>query len=494
MTSAFVLVQVVAVLPVDGVPARFGLPVPAVVARDGLMLDGPPGGALCWRRLPVGTADPTGPDALVWVEIALASPPGRVRVRAGRGGTEAPLPCRRATATHADCALERTEWLWPDGQLDCRHREVFSVATARDGEPYLAGEALTGETPELAQRARLALQLPRAVWERAGLLPPAGRLGEPFRRHLLAVAGALTELPGRRGQGDFARSGGVVTNLEFDTTLALLRLALALEDPDLLVRARRSAWHLVDRDFDAATGLPFPHGSEHRTGRPEPGHAWLQGLLGVALVTADDALLASARALARGIAGSLPQGQGRAERARDYAWPLLELERWLAVETDPVVATAANRLAAAIALRFDPMARTFRFGEGEVGGGVYLERGWITAGIVLPALRAHLQRRPDARLQERLQVVTRAILDQIGIGRPGLPTHWRTAGGRTFAEHRARGDAALFLMLDGLPLAEQRRLLRRDELHAALLGVPALDDPDLPTAFTLAARSSWIYR
>ena len=225
-----------------------------------------------------------------------------------------------------------------------------------------------------------------------------------------------------------------MTNLEFDTTLALLRAGTALADAEVLRRALRAAWHLRDRDLDQRTGLPFPHGPEHRTGNPEPGHCWLQGLLWAGLLTADDGHLQAAVNLAQALAARPPSGTGAAERLRDYAWPLYELEALLVVHADPVLARAADRLAASIQRRFDATARTFRFGEGELGGGIYFERGWLVGGLLLPALQLHLRRRPDARLQEQVTIVQQALLDRIGRGGPGLPTHWRIAAGSVFAE------------------------------------------------------------
>src|SRR5262249_28372034 len=156
--------------------------------------------------------------------------------------------------------------------------------------------------------------------------PPDQGLARVLRPWLQQVAQALIELPGARGAGDFGRSGGVVTNLEYDTTWALLRLALALADEDLLLRARRCAWHPIDRDLDAARGLPFAHGKEHRSSPAEPGHVWLRGLLWTAAVTADDELLGGARQIAHALAAMPARGEGRQERARDYGWPLQELE------------------------------------------------------------------------------------------------------------------------------------------------------------------------
>lgn len=488
--------QVVLSFPGDGTPVRFGCPLPSTVVEQGLSLRGQ--GHLQLRPL---LPEPTD-TGLVWVEIAVTGARGQVRVlrNTARGksaageGKVAVCSFAEHTEPTSTGAIRRQRWVFCDGSIDARDVEEFAVPTTIDGEAFAAGENLTRESESLARRALVVTGLSRELWERAGVLPQRHAFGGAVRQQLRLAFRRLRELPGLRGAGDFARSEGVVTNLEFDTTLGLLRLALALEEPDALLLARRCARHLLDRDLDVRSGLPFPHGSDHRSGRPEPGHVWLQGLLLVGLCTADDDLIAGARQLARALASQPPLGDGPNERARDYAWPLLELEAWLSVQADPIVAAAADRLAASIDLRFDPVARTFRFGEGQLGKVLYLERGWITGGIVLPALQAHLRRRPDPMLREHVRVVEQALLDQIGRGRPGLPTHWRTANGSTFLEHRDHRTVRPFLLLDGLPLADQQRLLRRGAVVDALQEVPSLDDPDLPTAFSMVARCTWVWR
>src|SRR5439155_24003898 len=139
------------------------------------------------------------------------------------------------------------------------------------------------------------------------------------------------------------------TNLEFDTALAFLRLALALQDEELLLRARRCARHTIDRDLDGTSGLPFAHGSDHRSAPAEPGHVWLRGLLWTAAVTADDELLGSARQIAHALAAMPSPGDGARERARDFGWPLQELEACLELVDDPALAAAADRLTVVIA-------------------------------------------------------------------------------------------------------------------------------------------------
>lgn len=483
-------------VPLDGRPVRFGAPLPAAAVAAGLGLEGR--GVLQWRRLPIGPpdADP------VWVELAIAGPPGRVRVVAGGAGPSShgrgPAFVREQREEPLVHGRRRTTvWRWCCGAVDEQVRIEFDTALVLGGEPFAAGEALTTWNDGFVARAEVLCRLPREHFAAIGLLPPVGGAGAPardLRRLLGRMLPRLVELPGARGAGDYGRSGAVVTNLEFDTTLALLHCAAGLADPMALARARRAAVHAVDRDVDPRSGLSFPHGPDHRTGTPEPGHVWLRGLLWVGLLAADDGLLAAAQALAGALAAHPPAGSGRQDRLRDHAWPLAEIEGLLVPAPDPVLARAADRLARSVARRFDPVARTWRFGEGEVGDGVYFERGWLLGGLLVPALRAHLQRRPDLELASQLDAVQRHLAEQAGRGGPGVPTHWRTAGGRVFAAHREVGTAAAVMLLEAFPRDELARLLQRGSVRGAVAEPLLADDPDLATTFTMVARCRWPWR
>lgn len=486
-----ILCQTLFTLSCVDAPVRFGVALTEAEATRGLCVRS---GALSVRPLPLCSR-----DGLVWVEIAAVADGGRLRVELGSGPSRPAVETQESEAhdpfATSASRVAQTRWVYADGTTDERRVHEFVVDAEHRGERFAAGERLTDDSEGARRRCEAAVRLPRAFFERAGLLPANGTLGKRVRERLAEAARALVELPGLRGAGDYARSGGVVTNLEFDTTLALLRLALALGDDALLQRARRSALHLCDRDLDERTGLPFRHGPDHRASSPEPGHAWLQGLLWTGAVCADDRMLLCAQQIARGLAAMPSVAEGEGERARDYAWPLGELEAYLAWRSDPVVEAAADAMAAAIAVRYRPDLRTFCFGEGSyVEGAGYFERGWITGGVVLPALRAHLLRKPDRELQRAVDEATDCIVQRIGQGRGGMPTHWRALRGSVFAEHRAERDPKAILMLEALPLPELRKLVSRPHVQRAFDETPALDDVDLATSFTLVARCEWVYR
>lgn len=490
--SAAVLLTV----PLDGHPVRLGVPLPTAALARGLRLDGR--GALQWRRLPVAAR-----GELAWVELAIVGPRGTVRVLAGGSGPDDDRdgPCfvyERTVATTAAGEETGEVWRWRDGAVDERRRLRHSgTATGAHDAPG-AGEATTSATADLAARAAVWCRLPMARLVDAGLMPSPGGGGEAaaaMRRHLAGLLPLLHELPGPRGAGDYGRSGGVVTNLEFDTGYALLRCAIGLRDESAWRAAGRSARHLVDCDLDGRTGLPFPHGLGHRTGVPEPGHAWLQGVLWTGLLTADDDLLLAAQGIGVALALQPPQGEGRAERLRDHAWPLRELEALLCWWPDPRCAEAADRCAAAIAARWDPGRRTFRFGEATTADGGVLERGWLASGLLLPALRAHLRRRPAAALAECVAAYERSVAAAVASRGDGIATHWRLDGrGTATALHRESATAAACFALDGLPRRDLGDVLGRSAVRRAVAGAPSPEDPDLPTAFTLVARCDWVWR
>ena len=220
----------------------------------------------------------------------------------------------------------------------------------------------------------------------------------------------------------------------------------------------------------------------------------MQGLLLVGCLTADDELIGAARSMARGLVSHPDLGSGREERARDRAWPLWELETWLRFEDDPVVAVAADRLAAEIVARFDHKHGFFRFGEGRRRGGVHVDRLWITGGIVLPALVAHEARTEDPRVASVVERARRSLLGFLLAGRDGVPVSAAFGPeGTPFSTARASEDGRAWMLFEGLSDAQRRQCLGRRTLRDALGLVPVTDDPDRATVLTMAARGRWVY-
>lgn len=505
MTPILLLAQALLTFTVEGSGAvRFGFPLPQAVFARGLSVDGARGLLVQWRPLQLEPDPATGRR---WCEVVVAGAglaggaPKILHLRTGgvpACPTEGGPACRRrqSVAQEDGTRTTTTSWDFAGGSSDRRTRiEVIGGELEVGDERLAAGEALTDENAELRERT-LRVHIDARAWARAGVIPMPTRLAAPWRRHLCQIGRQMPSLPGVRGAGDYLRSGDVVTNLEFDTVVGLLRLGLAEGDDALRARAARSACHLVDHDIDADSGLPFAHGADHRTSPPEPGHVWLQGLLLAGCVFAEDDWIAAAGSMARGLARrprprpSTP----RLDRARDLCWPLLELEAWLRFRRDAAVARAADALANALLARFDAGTGVVRFGEGERRGGGYEERAWLSGGILVPGLRAYADRTGDRRALAVVRAQESRLLHLLRRGRQGLPIRYYVDRDGLGSELRLSGTAEAFLVLEGVEPAALPRLLARSQVAACLEGVPRLDDPDVATQFSIAARCEWLLR
>jgi hypothetical protein len=494
------LSQVLLRAELDGEGAvRFGVPLPAAALARGLSLASPtPGAAMQWSLL---HHDPDPRTGRVWVEIAIAGARERVVVEAGGAG---PAGAEGGAAVAFEERVERDgarelrvrTWRWCDGGVDRIERALLlEPGSTADGAVLEAGECTTAASPDLAaRRARVAI--PAGFWRAARVLGADHRLGAEVREELARAAAALRTLPGERGRGDYARGahGEVVTNLEYDTTLGFVQLALATGDPALLLRALDSARHLCDHDLDRGSGLPFRHGPDHRSARPELGHCWLRGVLLVGCTFADRTLIEEAVSIGKSLASRVVGVDAeQLHRIRDLGWPLFELEELLRFCPDPKVEAACDRLARELVARWDPACGVFRFAEGESSAESYFERLWQTAGIVLPGLRAHLARTRDRELGEIAARLERRLLELVLAGGPGLPLTCRVAtDGHVFGVARRSETAAGAMLLDGLGDEALVKALRRASVRRALDGALDLDDPDLATSFSIVARCRWV--
>lgn len=517
------------------VPLRFGFPLPADKLNRGLRVAGPVGVRMQWRPLQRRPDPHTG---RVWIEFCVTGAHGKVKILAGGAG---PVDRDGGEVARFQQLLNETperrtrlrRWHWGGGVVDTvrriefRRRQVFTEQLAEVGaevgaragsavkavgdpgsgvaEPGVAGsgvpepagpvfgvgEAVTlGYDPVRFTAARISSR----SWRRAGVLPPGGRWGREYRTRLLNTLSYIVELDGLRDAGDYRRGKGVMTNLEFDTALAFARLGLAEERPGLLNRAWRSACHSVDHDLDARSDLQFPHGPDHRTRAADPGHTWLAGILLAGCLAADEHLIRSAGRIALGLARHPPQAEGFLERVREVGWPLLEMETWLRYADDPEVERAVAALVRRLVSKWNARNHLFEFGEGRRNKGVYYAPLWVTAGTLLPGLRAYHARTGDQGVVKLIHQSERRIADLVRNGRPGLPVRYLIADGKVLRDTRIGEVPSTFLLLEGLSPALLRRCLDRSQTRDALHGVPRTDDPDFVTSWTMVGRCWWIYR
>lgn len=481
--------------PTTADPLRFGVPLPAKALSQGLRLESTNGARLQWRPLQAGQDPETG---RIWVELCITGARGTSRVlaggRAATVGDDGPVVCRSLERrVTEECTTWTESWVWHDGKRDSLVRTIFRQRHLQDAtERFDPGEGFTTWSAGFLERC-LGAGIDLRLWRVARVLPGSGAWARSYRERLVEVAGSLAEAPGLRGRGDYERSGGVLTNLEFDTTHGFARLGLASGERSLLARAWRSALHLVDMDLDARTGLAFQHGRDHRSGSPDPGHTWLQGLLLTGCLFADRQLIANARRMAVGIATHPVSRSGRRDRLRDQGWPLLELESWLRFEDNLEVRRAADAIAHGLKERWDEVNQVVRFGEGRHRG-VYQLRVWLAGGVLLPALRRHLARSRDAGIRQIVVALERRIHRLVRSGRPGIPTQCWLRNGEVLRDARSKQEPACFMVLEGLTPQALKPLLGRQLVTGALTDTPAKGHVDLPTAFSIVARCDWVYR
>lgn len=496
------LAQVVASFAVEAHgPVRFGIPVDVRVLERGLRLDAGRAAQLQWSPL---VTDAPAIGEQLWIEVVVSGVSGRARLLLGGAppsAQDAGPVCRVTTEQPHETAAElrRTTWSYADGSVDTRERRVLLEVDETASERRFAGEAIRRESEALIER-RLRVRFEASFWRERGVLPRADGSGRELREALREAVARLPRAPGERGRGDYLRGpqGETVTNQEFDTTLAFARLALADDDPALLRRARECAWHLVDVDLDRRSGLPHRHGAEHREAAPELGHVWTSGALLVAMLCADgelrDEVLGIVRSLAARVRAREPRS-GPADRMRDEAWPLFELESALRVVDAAPVRAACDGLVASIVARWDPGLRSFRYGEGETRGGELVrDRVWVTAGILLPALRLHVARRPSREIDAILDAVGRAILELQLDGRSGIALQVMRSARGPFDAARVAGAAEAVLLLDGLLPKDRGRVLARAGLRRALDDVLSHEHDDLATRFSIIGRCEWVMR
>lgn len=480
-------------------PLRFGFPLPAAKLVTGLHLGDARQARLQWSYL---QQDPDPVSGRQWVELAIIGARGRVDIRAGGVGPSEPGTgdlLRYDESQHVEQGLRELTrtWRWQDGTVDRMVRSVFTRSwTSATAEQFAAGEALRVAGQGLILRCVRA-RIPAKAWRRAGVLPKGGHLAAKLRAQLLQAVEILPELPGDRGHGDYGRAGGVVTNLEFDTCLAFARLALASGRKMILQRALESAWHLLDRDLDQVTGLPYRHGRDHRWSPPEIGHVWLQGLLLVGCIFADRELIAAARSIGDSLGQRLSKHvvrTGFVDRMRDEAWPLWELESLLRFEQRPKLSRIADHLADRILSRWDPGNQVLRYGEGESRGEAYKERAWLTGGIMLPALRAYVGRTGDSRAERVIAALQKRLLQLVRSTAEGLPVQYWLRDGEVFGVYGLQAGPESVMLLEGLRARDLRTVLKRSTLRRALAHLLPGDDPNLATSFTMVGRCAWVYR
>lgn len=285
--------------------------------------------------------------------------------------------------------------------------------TFRKGHSFCAHHAerrLTGLSRDPARRS--------AVFADGGLLDSRNALVRMY----VEVTGLLMKRlehewstwDGFIDYGDYRKEYGIWANQEYDPAFGLLKRYLWTgSSRDLsMAESMLSHWLCFDRagnkDPAAWPGVPWMHGRCHRSGRNEPGHAWLDGLLLFHTLTGEERHLQGAKKIGDYFAGSLV-GLKDTELERTVSWSLHGLSAL--VEAGHEGYSRAMEQAAAM-LRSRQVASGF-FGfrkslcEEE---SCYESNTWVTSGITAPALLRHFVVTGDTRSRDAALKAVRAIV------------------------------------------------------------------------------------
>jgi hypothetical protein len=257
-----------------------------------------------------------------------------------------------------------------------------------DRRPFDAGP-IFGLSPETSRRAMLFASGEEGCRDDPLLL----LFGQVSGRLLEGLRGGWRKWDGFMDYGDCRKSYGIWANLEFDPAYGLLSLFLRTGNPRHFAMARTMLdhWLLYDRagkeDPDAPEGTPWQHGSDHRSGRSETGHMWIDGLLLFYLLTGEDEYRDAALKVGDIMAGQIAGLKGT-RLERNVSWTLVALSALVAAGEERF-RPPMNR-AAAILLSKQLGCGLFGFKTARCSDRDCFEvNTWVTAGVSVEALYRH---------------------------------------------------------------------------------------------------------
>jgi|GEM_PF-2653430 len=284
--------------------------------------------------------------------------------------------------------------------------------------------------------------------------------------------------------GDYRKAYGIWANGEYDPAAGLIKRYLWTGDAEDLAMAKRilDHWLIHDRagreDPDADEGLPWMHGSEHRSGEIEIGHMWLEGALLYGLLTGERVYLDAAYRIGEYFAQQTSRLRStRLERS--VAWALIGLcalvdagqERFRDA-MDRVAAGLRRRQADSGLMVF----KTTKYAEEEC----YEINTWVSAGITAEALFQHGRVAGDDRSWEAAAKLVKAVVSHGWDGERGRFAQrlfWSPRRGRLAGRSgRLNGGVAALLSLGAIRahrLTGNRglRSIARTQLEKALLAL-----------------------
>ncbi len=214
--------------------------------------------------------------------------------------------------------------------------------------------------------------------------------------------------------GDYRKSYGIWANQEYDPVFGLIKKFLWSNDRSDLDMARIALdhWFFFDRagpdDPNASVGVPWVHDADHRSGRTEPGHMWLDGILAYYLLTGEKEYREGALQVGAAFASALPRLKNT-KQERNLAWALVGLCALTEAGFDRFE-EAMNQAADWVRSR-QTDSGLLAFRETLVGEEkCYSTNSWVTAGITVEALYRHYLVTGDGRSAECAVRAMRTLL------------------------------------------------------------------------------------
>jgi hypothetical protein len=243
-----------------------------------------------------------------------------------------------------------------------------------------------------------------------GLFPRLARPDGRLSRLLDHAARFLDEegrsLRGWRDTGDWRMPDGTPGNLEFDTLRGTVLAYLCTRDLAWAERARWALRHHLDIDFHRNPAWSFvtprpellahSHGPDHRGGRVELGHVWLEGPVEAALLLGNDDDVADVTAMGWTLLQEISTGFPFS-RERDLAWTLIGLSA-LERHLGPVPFRAALRDLAVRCAERRGRSGVLPFGllEGDRGP-THQVSSWVGGGLLVEGFGAAHEATGDER-------------------------------------------------------------------------------------------------
>ncbi|HET6203832.1 MAG TPA: hypothetical protein VFI25_13635 [Planctomycetota bacterium] len=302
-------------------------------------------------------------------------------------------------------------------------------ATALRGALRFAPEGMAaGKAYRSLTRPTRAL-LDRERYEASGELEHAGRARNPREVeaersvHSAALALLRDREVGGRNFGDFRISPRSWGNLEYDTAYGLVLAFVRSGEEAFLEGAEEALFHArtVDRarlPFDPAwAGFPHRHGPDHR-GRPDVGHAWVEGAVELSRFTGDPAPRAYALAVGETLSRLVREPRHR-DTERNAGWPLVALSCLADAFPGRGFETGMEDLASQLLERYRRPGY-FRFETRvERGTGNMRVSTWLQGGLLLEALEKYRLAGGKRPVEEEAAGLARLLAREALDGRRG---------------------------------------------------------------------------